>query len=360
MQQKVAEARTRRLQAAIDDWRKELIDLSGRNPLLSFRDLKRGTLSLDTAEPSARQRLLQDQPVMLTELFDAEHIRDAVLTARTIQNKARENYEERGLATLFLALGMATWHASEGQATPRAPVLLRQARLSQQRGSDDDLQLQLDGDWQFNPVLQHVIETQYGAKLPIEELVERLSRSNEYESILRDFAARAADAVAQFDITTRVVLGNFSYTKLPLVQDLEGAGELLAQHPLISSNVDGLEDILANARPPTLEAQTVHDLLQQLFLSAQQRVGLDPAYEFDQLIGGVLSNGASATGYRLRSLSRGVAHRLFWSSCWVISDGPRGALLRRRGCVAPSVSAPDRSVPSFKGEGGLCLSVTKP
>jgi len=241
MQQKVAEARARRLQAAIDDWRKELIDLSGRNPLLSFRDLKRGTLSLDTAEPSARQRLLQDQSVMLTELFDAEHIREAVLAARTIQNKARENYEERGLATLFLALGMATWHASEGQATPCAPVLLRQARLSQQRGSDDDFQLQLDGDWQFNPVLQHVIETQYGAKLPIEELDERLSRSNEYESILRDFAASAADAVAQFDITTRVVLGNFSYEKLPLVQDLEGSGELLAQHPLIAA-IAGVEE----------------------------------------------------------------------------------------------------------------------
>ncbi len=65
------------------------------------------------------------QAVALSRLFTGdEQLDDAVKRARTVRNKAAEHFEERGLETLYLACGMATWTNPRGAATPRAPVLL--------------------------------------------------------------------------------------------------------------------------------------------------------------------------------------------------------------------------------------------
>ena len=47
---------------------------------------------------------------------------DAVKRARVIRNKAAEHYEERGLETLYIACGMATWTNSRTEAVPCAAV----------------------------------------------------------------------------------------------------------------------------------------------------------------------------------------------------------------------------------------------
>ena len=55
-------------------------------------------------------------------LFDTTAIGAAAKRARGIRAKATENFEERGLRTLFLGLGMATWTNTRGTGVPAAPV----------------------------------------------------------------------------------------------------------------------------------------------------------------------------------------------------------------------------------------------
>src|ERR1700678_2069782 len=103
-----ADTRAGLLRAQVKVWTGQLVDLSGRNNLLFYKDLKRGSLDLSAADQV--DEVLAGKVVSLSRLFPEEETHaDAVRRARTIRNKAEEHFEERGLETLYVACGMATW-----------------------------------------------------------------------------------------------------------------------------------------------------------------------------------------------------------------------------------------------------------
>src|SRR3954453_2544149 len=141
----------RLLERAVESWKGQLIDVGGRNTLLYYKDLKQGTLDLRASRvrSAATDRLLGSHPIRLSDCFsDARNLGDAharvtpleaaAKRARTIKAKASENFEERGIQTLFLAWGMATWTNTVGTATPAAPVLLREASLVARGAAGED------------------------------------------------------------------------------------------------------------------------------------------------------------------------------------------------------------------------------
>ena len=105
-------ARLDAMRRAQQVWAGQLVDMGGRNTLLYYRDLKVGTLDLGPgsgANEVAVEQLLGSHAVALGTLFGGDGLADATKRARTIRAKATENFEERGLRTLPLAWGMATW-----------------------------------------------------------------------------------------------------------------------------------------------------------------------------------------------------------------------------------------------------------
>src|SRR5204863_8530389 len=136
--------------------------------------------------------------------------------ARTIRAKATENFEERGLRTLYLAWGMATWENPETAATPAAPVLLRQADLTPRGGTGEDFDLSLPGEWEFNPTLQHLLRVSYDVELDGDALADLLDDENQEAPdptpVFLELE-RAAKGVRGFGVAPRVVLGNFPYAK---------------------------------------------------------------------------------------------------------------------------------------------------
>ena len=110
---------------AVKTWTGQLVDLGRRNTLLYYRDLKQGTLDIGPgtgANIVAVGDLLSSRTMRLSSMFGDVALTAAARRARTVKAKATENYEERGLQTLFLAWGMATWTNSRGVAIPAAPV----------------------------------------------------------------------------------------------------------------------------------------------------------------------------------------------------------------------------------------------
>ena len=67
---------------------------------------------------------------------------------------AREALEERGIATCFVAVGMATWTNTQGTSTPAAPILLREASISAIGAAEEDFQIALTGETDVNPTLR--------------------------------------------------------------------------------------------------------------------------------------------------------------------------------------------------------------
>ena len=150
--------------------------------------------------------------------------------------RADENDEERGLRTLSMAWGMATWTNSVSTYTPQAPVLLCHADLVPRGGAADDFDLQLgDADWEINPVLLHVLASNFDVRIGDDTLLDLLGEDNELpdgQAVFDRLTKECAD-VDGFGCRARLVLANFSYAKLPMVKDLEVAEELLLDSDLL-------------------------------------------------------------------------------------------------------------------------------
>ena len=167
--------------AARNVWMRRLIDHSRANSLLFYRDLKIGTLDLSAAE-DAVERLLGGGTLTAEALASPARIGDAddpVTRARAevdarqkvrqtliaIQRKALSNREEKGVETLFLAVGMATWPAADGGRPYNAPILLLPAVVEARGRAGDEMRLSVAGEPQLNPVLLYVLEESFELRI---------------------------------------------------------------------------------------------------------------------------------------------------------------------------------------------------
>jgi very-short-patch-repair endonuclease len=217
--------------AAQTKWIAALTDMGGRNTLLYYKDRRASTLDLAAADPQALDRFLASGSTRVTRLFRDPDVRaDAIRRTGAIYRKARELAEERGINAGYLAVGMARW--DELFLEPAAPVLLRGLTIAPTRARHDDFDLALDDESEVNPVLLHKLATVFGAEtggLAGEQVTDP---ELVYERLRR--AAKDAD-VPGFDIIGRKVIGTFTYAKLPMVRDLQGAGELLADSDVVAA-----------------------------------------------------------------------------------------------------------------------------
>jgi hypothetical protein len=236
----LATPRGQKVKAAVELWKSQLIDIGGRNNLLYYRDLTRGTLDLERADPAAVRKLLEGKSsVALSRLFtDPADLDAAGRRARTISKKAQEHFEERGIDTLSLACGMATWENAIGTAKPAAPILLRGAHLVARGAAKDDFDVVLSGDMDVNPTLLHFLESQFDCTFDLDALYARMDGAidtpEELESAYAWMQAQGK-RVPGFAVRSRLILGTFSYAKLPMVKDLENALGELIKHDVIAS-----------------------------------------------------------------------------------------------------------------------------
>ncbi|MGH3206617.1 MAG: AAA domain-containing protein [Trebonia sp.] len=236
--------------AAQRQWTDGLTDLGGRNTLLYYKDRRASTLDLADADPDAVERFEKTGHIRLTKLFPADpDIRaDAIRRMQAIYRKARELQEERGIKAGYLATGLARW--DELFLEPAAPVLLRPLVIAPTRARYDDFDLMLDDDTEVNPVLLHKLATVFGAG------IDRPAP----ERIAGQLAKAARDAeVPGFRIDKRKVIGTFTYAKLPMVRDLEAAGDLLADSDLVAAIAGDPQAQQAVAAPDAVHDVTASD-----------------------------------------------------------------------------------------------------
>jgi hypothetical protein len=218
-----------------EGWIRRLIDLSRRNNLLYYRELKTGTLDFSDTNEKALDELLAGKTVLLTRLLPHAEETKAAAQVQKIRRRAITNLEEKGLETLFLALGMATWTPTDAGRPPEAAILLVPIAV-EVRGA---IKLQRKGEAQINPVLLHVLETEYGCPITPESILGDAESIAEDE--IPDLAAistrltKATQEVKGFEIKSRAVLSNFSFQKIAMVRDLRERLTEMADNDIIAA-----------------------------------------------------------------------------------------------------------------------------
>ncbi|MGX4712289.1 AAA domain-containing protein [Rhodococcus ruber] len=226
--------------AAVQRWRKDLIDVGRRNTLLYYKDLRVGTLTMEGVPPGPLTELFAGRPVLMSRLYPEETERaEARKRLRTIHKKIRELQEERGINAGYLTVGMATWNEPETQRAatePMAPVILRQIGIKPRSAAEDDFELSLSDEPEINPVLLHVLADQFGIDINATDLVDLIRLDTPFDAHpVFERLTKQASRVSGFAIKDRTVIGTFTYAKLPMVNDLENGLELLQAHDVVAA-----------------------------------------------------------------------------------------------------------------------------
>ncbi len=239
--------RERLVSSARDFWVSRLIDETRRNNLLYFRDLKVGSLDLSNAPEEAVQRLLSGEKVAVSELALNAGEKPAPDSAVYIGRVAAANFEEKGISTLFLARGMATWDETDGGSDPSSAVVLYPIRIERPARDTQQATLRIVGDLQINLALVQYLNNQFRAELSLSHLLlgaaETDSDSNDSDQPLapagyaqiKDRLLDKCDQISGFAITDRLMLGNFAYQKMAMVTDLLQNTLRLVDHDLIAA-----------------------------------------------------------------------------------------------------------------------------
>ena len=106
--------------------------------------------------------------------------------------------------------------------------------------SQDEFDLSLVGELEVNPTLLHLLTTDFECKLDLDELLDQVDIEGAIDTpqeliAVNAWLAERAAGVPGFSTSPRIILGTFSYAKLPMVNDLEASLDAMIDHELIAA-----------------------------------------------------------------------------------------------------------------------------
>ena len=270
----------------MEQWRKRLIDLTPRNPLLHSGTRRRRLTLLEPSPEQAWTLLLQEEETLL--LVPEDWAGEAPLSEQEEQDLDREEwiaslqqprwsrypkariaypgknllsalvrlrrrvrtfYYDAGFWTLFLAFGLLRWSPVQrtalrsGPETWESPLLLVPVTLEQESpGNPFLLSLREEEEVQFNLALKVYLQD-----------VERISLPEVDPENLSEILEVVANAVRERGWTVQSVcwLNLFSFHKMAIYRDLKDNEDRIIQHPVVQA--------LAGVSRPDLRSSTVID-----------------------------------------------------------------------------------------------------
>lgn len=292
---------------SVENWSKDLIALDARNRLLYFKEMKAGTLCLDGADPDTLASLLRGDKVRLSSLFqdppdsdtvatdverpdgaaveeEQEPHADAARRCRTISNKAREDFEERGIRTLHIAWGFASWNSPRSKVPINAPVLLADLELTASTVRRTDFEVRIVAEeWELNPNIAHALNSDLKVDVDVAGIaavpVGKVGADTWRE------ISNALSKAPGFSLAQRLQVANLSYTKLPLVEDLKKGLEegFLAESSMVaaiagdSSARRELQERLINVNPEHFDSEPARNEFLVLDADSSQSAAINTA-----------------------------------------------------------------------------------
>jgi very-short-patch-repair endonuclease/KaiC/GvpD/RAD55 family RecA-like ATPase len=268
-----------RLQYRLDQWKRQLIDLTRRNRLLNYKPTKASTVEIVDELPQLVLERLQNGDRFLFDPvpdptdedpgpFEGEEGEEAPLarnldTGRTharmrpadvqpyheddrlqttlpkkrldgnllaIYRRAEESIEEQGVNSLFLAIGMLEWREKEDSGVAnRAPLIMVPVSLERRTAASAFALSAGEDDPMLNPAIVEKLKLEFGIQLPdLPEIMDELDLDAFYEKILS-----AVEGFRQWRITSDIALGLFSFQKFIMYRDIERHEDRFREHRVV-------------------------------------------------------------------------------------------------------------------------------
>jgi very-short-patch-repair endonuclease/KaiC/GvpD/RAD55 family RecA-like ATPase len=263
----------------VDMWQRKLLDLTKRNPLLNIKTsaLKLycpnlGTLEdmlaqdnvfgfvsadetplvdtersaevfrLSTGEDLHKEYALQQLDKKMLIVNDTAKRKDNKLVE--LLRKAKNDLEEGGSNTLFLAIGMLRWkEVPDSDKSFRAPLILLPVKLERKSANAPvKLRQMPDEEPIFNLTLIEMLQTDYD--IDLDQLRHDLptDESGVDVELIWNIVRDAIKEQPGFIVVDEIVLGSFSFAKYLMWKDLRDRTELLKQSPFVEHLVDHPSD----------------------------------------------------------------------------------------------------------------------
>lgn len=278
---------------AAAQWRAALVDRAGYSALADVDRLGDAQLDLSAAHPSGLAQLLAGRETHLSNLVrEGAALSSAKRRARAVGALADDHAQRYGLASAFLAIGVATWteqaepttddvvrlaaataaprgvddataDAADGAAdddvadapaeaarTVRAPVLLRPVAIRARGRGESDYALVLDPSLEINPLLATALRRR-GALLDPSALARGAFTENGFDPLpaLDRLRALGEAVLEDFAIDDRLLVGTFVHPEQVLLDDLDAQATALDRHEVLRALAGDERSIDALAHP---------------------------------------------------------------------------------------------------------------
>jgi very-short-patch-repair endonuclease len=247
------------LQAKIEKWKRDLIDLTNRNVLLNFRAKKNTSIQLFEEPQGLFDQLVKDSKNLnLEELQNPifEQIQKIMNSKEEEQVKktkiaeekerftklvgklrldARTRLNEQGIQTLYLVFGVLRWKEQGNEKEFMSPLLLVPIELNRSSANQPFRMKMVEDEIVLNPFMAHKLREEKGITFPELSDLEDVELKKIWSGI-----SEQIDHLEGWSVSPEIYLSLFSFSKLVMYKDLENYRELLENHPLISK-ISGVE-----------------------------------------------------------------------------------------------------------------------
>lgn len=232
------------MESRVDQWKRKLLDLSLRNPLLNARDGAK-FLPFDGGVPyGGGAATTEVVPYTPPETGDSVPFRTS-LPEKEIRKRLKELYlasrslyNETGVNSLYVAVGFLSWREKDGDEFHQAPLLLIPAQLVRQTASPGYKLQRTDEDAAVNFCLLELLRSQFG--IPIKDVVGGGFGDGDpdFNAVFRCFAD-AIQNKKDWSISTGIALGIFSFSKVVIWKDLTDHFDEFRRNPFVAHLAEG-------------------------------------------------------------------------------------------------------------------------
>ena len=265
-------------ESRIQNWQRQLLDLSLRNNLLNLRFhgstitlLCPDIYALEDALAAGREFGMLPIPGemtdsvrdfatyksrtgndMLAEVTASEFrqgrlrtmLSERILAKNVVEiyRKAKTNMEENGANILYLAIGTLRWYETPAAETPRyAPLILMPLEIVKKSAAFGYVIRKRDEDPIFNYTLVEFLKNTYGIDL---SNVEQMPNDDHGVDVRTLFAVVNHQIMNQsrWGIEETAVISAFSFNKFVMWNDLRSHGEELQKNKIVNALVQGTVD----------------------------------------------------------------------------------------------------------------------